>query len=92
MLYDEPTTGLDPINVQRIVDLILHLQRQLRITSIVVTHDMHSALTISDNISMIHNGEIIFNGTPKELLHADDSRVRDFVHGNPDEEEPGISV
>lgn len=82
LLYDEPTTGLDPVNVQRIVELILHLQHNLDVTSIVVTHDMHSALMISDRIAMIHEGYVIFSGTPRELMSADDQHVRDFVEGN----------
>ncbi|MEM9074767.1 MAG: ATP-binding cassette domain-containing protein, partial [Myxococcota bacterium] len=87
LLYDEPTTGLDPINVQRIIELILHLQRNLDVTSIVVTHDMHSALSISDRIAMIHGGYVIFSGTPSELMASEDARVRDFVEGNAPEDE-----
>lgn len=87
LLYDEPTTGLDPVNVERIIELILHLQRNLDVTSIVVTHDMHSALSISDRIAMIHSGRVIFSGTPPQLLASDDPRVRDFVEGNAPEDE-----
>ncbi len=87
LLYDEPTTGLDPVNVERIIELILHLQRNLDVTSIVVTHDMHSALSISDRIAMIHSGTVIFTGTPAELLASEDRRVRDFVEGNAPEDE-----
>ncbi len=87
LLYDEPTTGLDPVNVERIIELILHLQRNLDVTSIVVTHDMHSALSISDRIAMIHSGTVIFSGTPAQLLNSEDPRVRDFVEGNAPEDE-----
>ena len=82
LLYDEPTTGLDPINVTRIADLIEHLNGTLDVTSVVVTHDMDTALAISDRIAMIQDGYVIFSGTPEELLQSDDPRVRDFIEGN----------
>jgi phospholipid/cholesterol/gamma-HCH transport system ATP-binding protein len=82
LLYDEPTTGLDPINVTRIADLIEYLNGTLDVTSVVVTHDMDTALAISDRIAMIQDGYAIFTGTPDELLASDDPRVRDFIEGN----------
>lgn len=82
LLYDEPTTGLDPINVTRIADLIEYLNGTLDVTSVVVTHDMDTALAISDRIAMIQDGFVIFSGTPDELLASDDPRVRDFIEGN----------
>ncbi|MEZ4255160.1 MAG: ABC transporter ATP-binding protein [Polyangiales bacterium] len=82
LLYDEPTTGLDPINTTRINKLILHLKHRLNITSVVVTHDMHSAFYVSDRIAMIHSGEIIFSGTPDEIRASREARVRDFIEGN----------
>ncbi len=82
LLYDEPTTGLDPINVTRIADLIEHLNSTLDVTSVVVTHDMDTALAISDRIAMIQDGYVIFSGTPDELIASDDPRVRDFIEGN----------
>ena len=82
LLYDEPTTGLDPINVTRIADLIEHLNSTLDVTSVVVTHDMDTALAISDRIAMIQDGYVIFSGTPSELVASDDRRVRDFIEGN----------
>ncbi len=85
ILYDEPTTGLDPVNIARITDLIVHLQETLDVTSIVVTHDMQSALAISDRIAMIHDGYVVFSGTPTELVNASDPYVRDFVEGNAEE-------
>src|SRR6187551_500723 len=63
VLYDEPTTGLDPINTARVNHLIMGLKQRLQITSIVVTHDMKSAFTISDRIAMVHGGRIIYEGT-----------------------------
>jgi phospholipid/cholesterol/gamma-HCH transport system ATP-binding protein len=82
LLYDEPTTGLDPINVTRIADLIEHLNETLDVTSVVVTHDMDTALAISDRIAMIQDGYVIFSGTPDELVASKDPRVRDFIEGN----------
>jgi phospholipid/cholesterol/gamma-HCH transport system ATP-binding protein len=82
LLYDEPTTGLDPINVTRIADLIEHLNATLDVTSVVVTHDMDTALAISDRIAMIHEGFVIFSGTPDELRASENPQVRDFIEGN----------
>ena len=82
LLYDEPTTGLDPINVTRIADLIEHLNETVDVTSVVVTHDIDTALAISDRIAMIQDGYVIFSGTPDELLASEDPRVRDFIEGN----------
>ena len=82
LLYDEPTTGLDPINVTRIADLIVYLKETLQVTSVVVTHDMDTAIPISDRIAMIHQGDVIFSGTPDEILTTDEPRVRDFIEGN----------
>lgn len=88
LLYDEPTTGLDPINISRITDLILHLKNTLKMTSVVVTHDMPAAFQLSDRIVMIQAGGVIFSGTPAELVASDDPRVKDFVEGNaPDDED-----
>ena len=87
LLYDEPTTGLDPINVARIDDLILHLQRSLDVTSIVVTHDMHSAFLVSDRMAMIQDGRVVFSGTPAEFRQTPEPIVRDFIDGNAPEDE-----
>ncbi len=81
LLYDEPTTGLDPINTTRINNLILDLKKRLDVTSVVVTHDMQSAFTISDRIAMIHEGHRIFQGTPDEIRKSDLPEVRNFIHG-----------
>ena len=82
LLYDEPTTGLDPINVTRIADLIEYLNGTLDVTSVVVTHDMDTALAISDRIAMIQDGFVIFSGAPDDLVASEDPRVRDFIEGN----------
>ncbi|MFW5877334.1 MAG: ABC transporter ATP-binding protein [Myxococcota bacterium] len=87
ILYDEPTTGLDPINVTRINRLILHLKRTLNVTSVVVTHDMHSAFAVSDRIAMIHDGVVVFEGTPEQVRTTENPQVRDFVEGNAPENE-----
>lgn len=81
VLYDEPTTGLDPINTARVNHMIMGLQNKLNITSIVVTHDMKSAFSISDRMAMVHSGQVILEGTPDEFRHAKDPRVSDFIEG-----------
>ena len=87
LLYDEPTTGLDPINTARINHLVLGMQRALKVTSIVVTHDMRSAFMVADRIAMVHRGRIILEKPKEEFRHTTDPRVRDFIEGNapPDE-------
>jgi len=81
VLYDEPTTGLDPINTARVNHLIMGLQKRLNITSIVVTHDMKSAFTISDRIAMVHGGRIIYQGSTSDFRAASDPRIADFIEG-----------
>jgi phospholipid/cholesterol/gamma-HCH transport system ATP-binding protein len=81
LLYDEPTTGLDPINTQRINHLINGLREALNVTSIVVTHDMKSAFSVSDRMAMVYRGEVIAFGTPDEFRHSMDPRVSDFITG-----------
>lgn len=81
ILYDEPTTGLDPIRSDVINELILKLQRELRVTSIVVTHDMVSAFKVADLTVMLHEGKVQFRGTPQELRQSDDSIVQRFLKG-----------
>jgi len=81
VLYDEPTTGLDPIMADSINELIIALKKELKITSVVVTHDMTSARKVGDRIAMLHDGEIIFIGTVPELEVAENPIVRQFVEG-----------
>jgi phospholipid/cholesterol/gamma-HCH transport system ATP-binding protein len=81
VLYDEPTTGLDPIMADVINELIMELQRELEITSVVVTHDMKSAYKVGDHIAMLHGGKIIFSGTPDEVRSVDLPVVRQFIEG-----------
>ncbi|MBI1371247.1 MAG: ATP-binding cassette domain-containing protein [Phycisphaera sp.] len=81
ILYDEPTTGLDPIRADEINLLIARLQRELNVTSIVVTHDMHSAYEIADRIVMLYDGVFVADGTPDEIKAWDDKHVQDFITG-----------
>jgi phospholipid/cholesterol/gamma-HCH transport system ATP-binding protein len=81
LLYDEPTTGLDPINTARVNHLIMGLQEKLKVTSVVVTHDMKSAFSISDKIAMVHSGRMICHGTVEQFQQSKDPRVSDFIHG-----------
>lgn len=82
ILYDEPTTGLDPITSDAINDLIIKLQRELGVTSIVVTHDMPSAFKIADRIAMLSDGKIVYTGTVDEVRGTDHPMVRQFIEGN----------
>jgi len=81
VLYDEPTTGLDPIRSDVINELILKLQRELRITSIVVTHDLASAFKIADRMIMLHDGQVVMEGTPQEFRASPDEAVQRFLRG-----------
>ena len=81
MLYDEPTSALDPIMTEKINDLILGLRDRLQMTSIVVTHDIGSAYKIADKIAMIHEGKIIFNGTPGEIRTSRNPYIQQFIRG-----------
>ena len=82
ILYDEPTTGLDPINADGINDLILRMQERLKVISIVVTHDMTSAYKVGNRIAMLYNGKIIADGTPKEIRNSSDPVVQQFITGS----------
>ncbi len=81
VLYDEPTTGLDPITSDSINHLIRRLQRRLQVTSVVVTHDMHTAFHTADRIAFLDDGVIHFLGTVDELLASTDRFVQDFIQG-----------
>ena len=80
VLYDEPTTGLDPITADGINKLINKLHDQLKVTSIVVTLDMKSAFTVATKMAMLKDGKIIFNGTPDEIRQTDDPWVKEFIN------------
>jgi phospholipid/cholesterol/gamma-HCH transport system ATP-binding protein len=82
VLYDEPTTGLDPIMADVIDQLIRSLQKRLGVTSIVVTHDMTSAYKVGDRLAMLNEGKIVFTGTPDEARATRDPLVRQFIEGS----------
>ena len=79
ILYDEPTTGLDPVMSDSIDELIRELAEKLNVTSIVVTHDMFSVKNVAHKIAMMHEGKIYFNGTPEEVLSSNDPVVKGFI-------------
>jgi len=81
LLYDEPTTGLDPIRADNINDLILRLRDHLHVTGVAVTHDMKSAFKIADRIALLHEGRIHAVGTPLEIQQTTDPLVKQFIAG-----------
>jgi phospholipid/cholesterol/gamma-HCH transport system ATP-binding protein len=81
IIFDEPTTGLDPIMADVINDLIIKCVRQLGATAISITHDMVSARKIADRIAMIHKGKIIWSGPTAEIDHSGNAHVEQFIHG-----------
>jgi phospholipid/cholesterol/gamma-HCH transport system ATP-binding protein len=80
ILYDEPTTGLDPVMSDQIDDLIKDLAEKLKVTSVVVTHDIFSVYDVADRVAMMHEGKIYFEGTPKELTDTKDELIRAFLN------------
>lgn len=84
ILWDEPTTGLDPVTTATMDRMILHVQRELGLTSVVVTHDLSSAFTVADRIALLHEGTIRAAGTPDEIRGSDDPVVRQFIEGRPE--------
>ena len=84
LLYDEPTTGLDPVTTAVIDRLILKMDEELGVTSVVVTHDMTSAFRVADRIGMLYQGRIRYIGTPTELQGVEDPIVRGFIEGRPE--------
>jgi phospholipid/cholesterol/gamma-HCH transport system ATP-binding protein len=89
LFYDEPSAGLDPVTSAQIDQLMVALSSQLGVTSVVVTHDMHTARKVADRVLMFyprsrlesHESQVLYDGPPSELEHAEDRRVRQFVHG-----------
>ncbi len=81
LLYDEPTTGLDPIMADVINELIISLREKIKVTSIAITHDMNSAYKIADRIAMLYKGKIIEAGTPDEIRNSRNPVVQQFIHG-----------
>ena len=86
ILYDEPTTGLDPVTCTEINQLIKDLHEQLQVTSVVVTHDMHSAFSVATRMAMIHEGKQVAYGRPDEIINIDDPILQQFIlFGAPDQ-------
>ncbi len=81
LLYDEPTTGLDPILSDSIDRLIVHMEQSIDITSVVISHDIKSALEYAHSVAMLHEGKIIAHGTPQEIMAEEDPIVRQFIAG-----------
>ncbi|MCH7518648.1 MAG: ABC transporter ATP-binding protein [Candidatus Dadabacteria bacterium] len=80
LLYDEPTTGLDPPNITRINQLIRDMQAQFGITGVIITHDVQSAFEISDRVAFLYHGKIVFTGTVEEAKNTDVEILRDFIN------------
>lgn len=83
LLYDEPTTGLDPVTTAVIDELILRMADDLGVTGVVITHDMGSAFRVSDRVAMLYDGRVRYSGTPDEIRATDDPVVRGFIEGRP---------
>jgi phospholipid/cholesterol/gamma-HCH transport system ATP-binding protein len=84
LLYDEPTTGLDPLTVTMVDRLILRMRDELGVTSLVITHDIDSAYRISDHIAMLYDGRVLEVGTPDQIRASQNPRVRAFIEGKPE--------
>ncbi len=92
ILYDEPTTGLDPVTSAVIDQLMVRMREKLGVTSIVITHDMRSAYTVGSRIAMLYEGSIRQVGSVEEIQHTSDPIVRQFIEGRPDLELTGAGV
>ncbi|MEX0907254.1 MAG: ATP-binding cassette domain-containing protein [Gemmatimonadota bacterium] len=79
ILYDEPTSGLDPLTVGRINSLIKKLQRELNVTSLLVTHDIRAGFRVANRVNLLRDGEIVFDGSPEQMVAADDSYIKSFL-------------
>jgi phospholipid/cholesterol/gamma-HCH transport system ATP-binding protein len=79
LLYDEPTTGLDPVTRTTVDELIETLKRELQLTSIVISHDIPSAILLADRIAFLHEGQVVFWGTPEEFKKAEHPAIRKFL-------------
>ena len=92
MLYDEPTTGLDPVTSAVIDDLMVRMRDKLGVTSIVITHDMRSAFRVGSRIAMLYQGQVRQVGTVEEIKRTTDPVVRQFIEGTPTIEEPAAAT
>lgn len=87
ILYDEPTTGLDPVMTDVIDHLILSTQKKLGVTSLVISHDIHAVYTIADKIAMLHEGKILMEGTPADFKNTTNKIVSNFLEGRATEDQ-----
>jgi phospholipid/cholesterol/gamma-HCH transport system ATP-binding protein len=92
ILYDEPTTGLDPVTSAIIDQLMIRMREKLRVTSIVITHDMRSAYTVGSRIALLYEGRVRQVGTVDEIKHTTDPIVRQFIEGRPDLDDVAVGV
>jgi phospholipid/cholesterol/gamma-HCH transport system ATP-binding protein len=95
ILYDEPTTGLDPVTSAVIDQLMVRMREKLHVTGVVITHDMRSAYTVGTRIAMLYQGRVRWTGTIEEIQRTTDPVVRQFVEGRPtadDESVPGAAA
>jgi phospholipid/cholesterol/gamma-HCH transport system ATP-binding protein len=79
MLYDEPTTGLDPITAYTIDQLIIQLRKDLNVTTVVVSHDLNSVFRVADRVAFLHSGELIFTGTPQQFSDCREESVQELI-------------
>ena len=84
ILWDEPTTGLDPVTTATMDRMIMHVRKTLGVTSVVVTHDLQSAFAVGDRMALLHEGRIRAAGTPAEIRASEDPVVRQFIEGRPE--------
>jgi len=84
LLFDEPTTGLDPVTTPLIDEVIIELKERIKTTTVTITHDMESAFRIGDRVAMLHKGKIIASAPPEEFRRLEDPRVQQFIHGHAD--------
>ena len=82
LLFDEPTTGLDPVTTAVVGDVIVEIREKTRATTLTISHDLHSAFKIGDRIAMLHGGKIIAAAPPREFQHLSDPRVQQFLRGS----------
>ncbi len=82
LLFDEPTTGLDPVTTAVVGDVIVEIREKTRATTLTISHDLHSAFKIGDRIAMLHGGKIIAAAPPREFQHLPDPRVQQFLRGS----------
>lgn len=82
IIYDEPTTGLDPIIADKMNNLMLHLKEELNKTTVIVTHDLHSAFKVADRIAMLAEGKIVFEGSPEKAMKTDNVFMKRFIQSS----------